>query len=88
MATFGFQAEQPYTHQQSGDIHQAIETQRKWTNPEHNWMHSALQPPREACLALHDSIHILGATPPAFPIFQPRLQVLDESGYRSLLIHG
>src|SRR5215475_3123204 len=46
MAAFGFQAEQPYTHQQRGHIHQAIETQRKWTNPEHNWMHSALSSPQ------------------------------------------
>src|SRR5215467_6249119 len=88
MTAFGFQAEQPYTHQQRGHIHQAIETQRKWTNPEHNWMHSALQPPREACLSLHDSIHVLCTTRPALPIFQPPLQVLDKSGYHSLLIHG
>ena len=88
MTAFGFQAEQPYTHQQRGHIHQAIETQRKRTNPKYNWMHSALQPPREAYLSLHYSIHVLGATLPAFPLIQHCLQVLDEGGYRSLLIHS
>src|SRR5262245_52842264 len=89
MTAFGLQAEQPYTHQQRGHIHQAIETQRKWTNPEHNWMHSALSsPPGEACLSLHYSIHVLCATLAALPLVQHRMQMLDESGYRSLLIHS
>lgn len=88
MTAFGLQAEQPYTHQQRGHIHQAIETQRKWTYPKHNWLHSALQPPGEACLSLYYSIHVLYTTLSAFPLIQATLQVLDESGYRSLLIHS
>jgi hypothetical protein len=88
MTAFGFQAEQPYTHEQRRHIHQAIVTQRKRTNAEHNWMHSALQTPGEACLSLHDSIHVLCATLLAFPIFQHRLHMLDQGSYRSLLIHS
>src|SRR5215471_16076929 len=71
MTAFGFQAEQPYTYQQGSHIHQAIETQRKRTNPEHNGMHSALQPPEEANLSLPYSIHVRCAIFPALRLFQP-----------------
>src|SRR5438132_492410 len=88
MTAFGFEAEQPYTHEQRRHIHQTIETQRKRVDPEHNRMHSALQPPREACLSLHDSIHVWRATLPTLPCFQHRLQVLHDSDHCCLFIHS